>query len=254
MKVKRIILSIIIVSLIISGTLVVSASDVSPFTIIGTDDRVKVTDTTVSPYNAVANLTLRYSNGTVRYGTGFLIGPNTIATAGHVVYDRANGLGSPTSITVRLGDTPTSHPYGTQTVYSSNFYYPSAWKNSGGISNDYGVIKLNTAVNNITPFTISDQDTPVGTAIKIAGYDYKTAQQWKTSGTVVETFTGRIDYRMDTLPGMSGSPVYIGTRTVVAINTYDAGTKDEVVDEDWPGNNTGTKITSTVKAFFESHL
>lgn len=54
--------------------------------VFGEDNREKVEDAGVSPYNAILRLMLE-TEGTKARGTGFMIGQGLMLTAAHVMYD-----------------------------------------------------------------------------------------------------------------------------------------------------------------------
>jgi len=43
------------------------------------------------PYNTIVYIVTVGGNGTVYYSSGVIIAPNTVLTAGHVIYNRPNG-------------------------------------------------------------------------------------------------------------------------------------------------------------------
>lgn len=53
----------------------------------GSDNRAKVTDTSAEPYNTIVSLLINV-NGKEYRGTGFMVKPNVMLTAGHNIYDR----------------------------------------------------------------------------------------------------------------------------------------------------------------------
>src|SRR4051794_1063013 len=53
--------------------------------VIGVDSRVMVADTSPAPWRCICHLEVEYEYGPVGYGTGFLIGPNAVLTAAHVL-------------------------------------------------------------------------------------------------------------------------------------------------------------------------
>lgn len=57
--------------------------------IIGEDEQQRVNKQ--YPYSAVMFLGIRYSNGTVTTGTGVLVGPDIMLTAGHIFYHEKFG-------------------------------------------------------------------------------------------------------------------------------------------------------------------
>lgn len=66
-----------------------SNSQISPFTIFGDDDRTFISSSNISkfPYTAIGYLEVTLEDGSVRRGTGMLIGKNIVLTAGHMLYD-----------------------------------------------------------------------------------------------------------------------------------------------------------------------
>ena len=59
--------------------------------IIGTDDRLRINDTTKAPWRRHCVLRIEFPSGKVYRGTGFFIGERTLATAGHCVYLHEQG-------------------------------------------------------------------------------------------------------------------------------------------------------------------
>jgi V8-like Glu-specific endopeptidase len=54
--------------------------------VLGEDDRTEIGDTTVSPWKWVCSLIITSRDGHSWIGTGWLVGPHTVITAGHCVY------------------------------------------------------------------------------------------------------------------------------------------------------------------------
>lgn len=66
-----------------------------PSSVIGSDERVRISGTTSFPYRATVQLSIKYPNTSSTYGcTGFLVNPNTVVTAGHCVYSQDHGWAS----------------------------------------------------------------------------------------------------------------------------------------------------------------
>ena len=80
--------------------------------VIGTDDRVRVRKTKRNPWRKVVALRITACNGKVFRGSGFFIGPDTIATAGHCVYLHDHG-GWAKKIEVIPAANGSQRPYGT---------------------------------------------------------------------------------------------------------------------------------------------
>lgn len=82
------------------------SSGIGTQVVIGPDSRNMITDTYKYPYTAIARLTMTYEGiSGVAYGTGFLVGGNVLATAGHCLIDvDSNGVKHKlTSLKVEFG-------------------------------------------------------------------------------------------------------------------------------------------------------
>ena len=66
-------------------------SNILTHSVIGRDNRIRVTNTTLYPYRAIVHLVIQF-NGQEVYGcTGALISKDTVFTAGHCVYNKKLG-------------------------------------------------------------------------------------------------------------------------------------------------------------------
>lgn len=84
-------------------------------------------------------------------GTGFMIGPNAVATAAHILYQRQTignfFVGNATIIPANnIGSNP--KPFGT--ANAKYFYCGSGWANNGDFSDDWGIIELDSNIGNKT--------------------------------------------------------------------------------------------------------
>jgi len=177
--------------------------------IYGPDDRVRVSPATSFPASAVVQIT---RNGAA-HCTGWLYGPDIVATAGHCVHSGGSGGSWYTGLTVWPGRDGSSTPYGSCTVRQSHSV--SGWTNDGNEEYDYGALKLNCTIGNSTGwFGYWWQSASLaGTSTLINGYpgDKPFGQQWRgdsVSRTVAVSQTNQIFYTNDTIGGMSGSAVY----------------------------------------------
>ncbi|GIJ43133.1 extracellular metalloprotease [Virgisporangium aliadipatigenens] len=176
--------------------------------IIGTDDRIRITPATSFPASAVVQIT---RNGNA-HCTGWLYGPDIVATAGHCVNEGAGGAWY-TGLVVWPGRDGSSTPYGSCTVRQS--WSVNGWIVDGNEEYDYGALKLNCTVGNSTGwFGYWWQSASLnGYSTLINGYpgDKPFGQQWRgdyVSRTVVATTGNQVFYTNDTIGGMSGSAVY----------------------------------------------
>jgi V8-like Glu-specific endopeptidase len=210
--------------------------------IIGTDDRVRITATTNVPWRRVCALRISFPSGSTYRGTGFLIGPRAVATAGHCVYLHDQG-GWARQVEVIPGANGTARPYG-QAV-SSSLRSVGGWVNGKKPESDYGCIVLPPGAfggRSLGSFGCANFDAAkiVAQPAVLGGFpgDKPFAELWGMS-RVIKTVTAKtLIYDIDSVGGQSGAPVYImraGQRYVVGIHNYGQAT-----------GNSATRVTEPV--------
>ena len=193
--------------------------------VIGTDNRTRVTAVKTNPYYRIGFLYITDASGNHKIGTGFLISKNYMLTAAHCVYMSGKPV---KSITAYFG--ANGNEYGVS-ANSSIIGWCSSYESTKSIANDWGYIKLDSDVGNTCGwFGIGyTTDTNLKSAsFTICGYpgdknSYNSAskmhgqyvQMWKDTGKLSDIYTGYITYKMDTYGGQSGSPVYNATSQIV---------------------------------------
>jgi glutamyl endopeptidase len=188
--------------------------DIGTESIFGPDNRVRVNPTTSFPARAVVMIT---RNGAA-HCTGWLYGPDIVATAGHCVHSGgAGGTWYTGQLTIWPGRNGASAPYGSCTA--RRLYSVAGWTSSGNEAFDYGAIKLNCNIGNRTGwFGYWWQAASLaGTSTLVNGYpgEKPFGQQWRgdsVARTVAVSQANQIFYSNDTTGGMSGSPVYQNRR------------------------------------------
>ena len=83
------------VSRTLEGPLPIGAASYGPMVaeaVLGRDDRIQINATHDYPWRAHASLLVVARDGSRWIGTGWFIGPHTLATAGHVVYIKNSGV------------------------------------------------------------------------------------------------------------------------------------------------------------------
>ena len=213
--------------------------------VIGADDRVKITATGSYPWRAHASLLITARDGSMWIGTGWFIGPHTLMTAGHVVYIKNSGVpgrdGFVNSVKVMPGRNGSTLPYGS--VTSSNLRTVQGWASSGDQDYDYGAIILNTNLGSQTGwfgFGVYSDATLKASVANISGYpgDKPDGTQWYAARRVASVGPRKVYYDIDTYGGQSGSAVYRivgGSRYAMAIHAYGGATA-----------NSGTRIVTPV--------
>jgi glutamyl endopeptidase len=218
--------------------------------VIGADGRKPVTNTEGFPARATAMVVFRDHAGTTFFCSGWLIGKDTVVTAGHCVADGDGGALFPVrSYRIVPGfnaDARPSQPYG---VCGARRLYPNVtWKNSGRDDYDYGAIKLDCTVGAATGWYGYRRAVATHDVITVEGYpgDKTLGTQWKMAGHVTLVQGRRVFYKADTFGGQSGSPVWrrIGTRCRacgIAIHGYGVYGRPP-----YSNNNHGARITTPV--------
>ncbi|NEZ57522.1 trypsin-like serine peptidase [Adonisia turfae] len=198
-----------------------------PESICGTDTRSQITSTTRVPWRWNCKLVIHAPNGGKYHGTGFLIGPCTVMTAGHCVHGGKGGQWM-RKIEVIPGMDGAKRPYGT--YVSSNLRSVTGWTRDGKPTHDYGAIilgsnhKVGCRVGYFGFANYSDS-TLKNMLVNTAGYpaDKPFGTQWYTYGKIEKVESRRLHYMFDTYGGQSGSSVWrltSGQRYAVGIHAY----------------------------------
>jgi V8-like Glu-specific endopeptidase len=220
------------------------AEGLRPEALIGSDDRIRIRDTAHFPWRPICSLKIRTGDGEFFYGTGWLIGPKTIITAGHCLFLPSMG-GWAESIEIVPGHDGHERPYGTFT--STEFRTVRGWTDNLEQRFDYGAIQLphGQDLGKVGHFgyAVYDSASLLGAQLNVAGYpiDKPEGTLWWAARKTKRVDRGRLSYDIDTTGGQSGSPVWrldpTGRRLVVGIHTN--GTRRA---------NSATRITDDVFA------
>ncbi len=198
--------------------------------IIGTDDRVRVMNTTRVPWNRICHLNILTTTGKRYLGTGFLVGRRTVITAGHCVHI-ANQGGWVRQIEVSPGRNGNNKPYGTHTATA--FRSVRGWVANRLRNHDYGAIIMPRSVN-LSPaigafgFANYTDAFLMSKRLNLAGYpgDKPAGTMWFHAMRAKAVTARTIGYDIDTVSGQSGSPVWVrladGRRIAVGIHTNGA--------------------------------
>ena len=210
--------------------------------IVDRDDRVQITQTTLIPWRRLCALRIQFPSGSSFRGTGFLVGPRAVVTAGHCVYLRNQG-GWARKVEVIPGCNGTARPFGQ--VESMAFRSVGGWVNSNKPESDYGCIVLPAGAfngRNLGSFGFAAFEAPALLAqpAVIAGFpgDKPPYEMWGAARALKGVTAKTLLYNTATMGGQSGAPVYIkrnGQRYVVGIHNYGSST-----------GNTATRITRPV--------
>lgn len=213
--------------------------------IIGADNRTRISPTTSYPWRAICALKITAKDGSKWIGTGWLIGPRTVITAGHCVYMHDRG-GWAKSVEVIPAMNDASRPYGSG--ISANLRSVTGWTQSKKRENDYGAIILpeNYKPGNTTGYFgygVKDDSYIKSAILNLSGYpgDKGGNQQWFMAMKAKSVSTRVITYEIDTMGGQSGAPVWVkvgNARTCLGIHTN--------------GHSSGNSATRIVSAVFSN--
>jgi V8-like Glu-specific endopeptidase len=198
-------------------------------TVCGRDDRVQIGTDGTLPWRMICQLLITMGNGTRSRGTGWLISPRTVMTAGHCVYSAPNG-GWVKSIEVVPGMSGQLRPYGSG--ISQDFQSVAGWVKRSEVAQDYGCVILpeDARLGDKTGWfgfaSLPDADL-TNLLANNSGYpgDKAFGTQWYNAGRITGVEPDRLAYMFDTAPGQSGSPAWryskaLAKRHVVGIHNY----------------------------------
>ncbi|MCP4582498.1 MAG: serine protease [candidate division Zixibacteria bacterium] len=194
--------------------------------VIGRDDRVRITNTRAYPWRCICSLLITARDNSRWIGTGWLCGPGTVITAGHVVYMHRHG-GWARRIEVIPGRNAASRPFGSVTV--THLRSVKGWTRKRKRSHDYGAIILpssNKYGNRLGYFGFANLSffSLMGLKVNLSGYpgDKPAGTQWWHARRIKFVTPRTLVYNIDTAGGQSGSPVWRlrkGKRHAVGIHT-----------------------------------
>jgi glutamyl endopeptidase len=224
-------------------------------TILGKDNRTRVSDTTTKPGRMVALMTLAGN----QWCTGFMIGPDTLVTAGHCVYDiTSNAFLDASQIAVYPGyDSAAANPAPYGGCAARLLLSTTGWTVLHSDEYDYGAVKLTCTVGQQTGWFgwWSQTASLDGTQSRNIGYPGdKPLGEWKSTDSIRVSEPRRLYYANDTYGGNSGSPIFTkraagaaqcGGWCVMAVHGY--GTYGSYPTSAW---NHGVRVTKDVSDTF----
>ena len=178
---------------------------IDPLTVFGKDDRILVKNVSLYPYTATARLTVTYQDGSVSYGSGFMVGPKLLATAGHMLINKSNSHMK--DVVIEFGLYKEGNYFYRTKKFTQYIYY-------GGYSGydpytDYGFIVLSSRVGtNVTGTFGIDPNIAVGRTVSVSGYPGGNPYMYVANGKMLAVEDDLLTYDADMTPGESGGPVY----------------------------------------------
>ena len=220
-----------------------------PTIIVAPDDRVRVTKNAEYPWRCICELRILARDGSRSTGTGWLVAPRVVVTAGQCVY-RQDAGGWAAQVEVIPGRNGALRPFGS--AVSSELRSVPEWTDHHDFEYDYGAILLPSDYRfgdalGWFGYTPRDDAYLREATLNIAGYpgeggngrDAEEGTQWFSHGIASQLDERRLSYGISTTSGQRGSPVWEmtpnGERYGVAIHS--GGTRL---------GNGGTRITRPV--------
>jgi len=211
--------------------------------IIGNDDRIEVPNISEIPFSGICYLEIVPPDGGVTFvGTGWLISPTVVITAGHCVYcspwkngdePETYGRGRAAAITACFGQRGNTSR---EKINAIAVEYPAEWQsNQQHREYDFAAIQLERpASSSFVPFVFGDGDDDFlkDMGVCIAGYPANTKKKsfnktmYMHSGRIMGVEPQRLEYQIDTSAGDSGAAlVYYDKEenTNVVVGIHNAG-------------------------------
>lgn len=188
------------------------------------DSRTKVSSPS-GRYSNTVLLIVKFEGQAEIAVSGWMIGPKTVATAGHCVYKYGKGWAE--SITVYPGASGGNYPFGSASainMWAGGDYMANDGNYAVGVYDDWGVIELDSNLGNQTGWlglvAAENYSSVAGATFQTNGYpadlenaNVSTGNEWMY--TCYGSFTGSkprflptMYINIDFAGGQSGSPIY----------------------------------------------
>jgi len=229
------------------GAAVASPDTFIPFSVIGTDDRFAVLDTTQFPARAIVQIRFENHSGRQSLCSGTMISPDTVLTAAHCVHSGTRNGRPYSKFRFFPGRNVGAAPFGECNARAA--FVLSGWTEGDnpldGREYDLGAFKLDCNVGDATGQVairvLGDDELGIKTTVHGYAADKAPAgRQWISEDElrVLQDLKGFYDN--DTFGGTSGSAVFETGKTDTIIGVHTNGLHGE---EPWASHNAFTRIT-----------
>ncbi len=219
----------------------------TPFSVIGQDERVAVTETVSYPARAVVQILFETASGSQRICTGAMVGPHTVLTAGHCLHSGTSTGQLYRNFRVIPGRNVGAGPFGA--CRATRVFVLAGWTGAqtGDEARyyDLGGLRLDCEVGRATGWlgvrALADAETGIETVVHGYAADLSPpGRQWISRDRLHILWDLKGFYQNDTFGGTSGSPVLAGGAPDTIIGVHTNGLHGE---EPWASFNAFTRIT-----------
>lgn len=187
--------------------------------VIGTDQRIKVSNFKSTPYKQVVLLNMTFPNGKTYTGSGTMVGRDSVLTAAHNIYSKSAG-GWASKIVVYAGVEGQKFHIGK--AQSKKIHTLNQWINKRDFQYDLAIIKLNNNLGDKTGILPITSKVRLNESIETSGFpaDKGSNIQFRSKGFLNKIETNNLYYDMDTNPGQSGSSVRNANNQIIGVHTF----------------------------------
>jgi glutamyl endopeptidase len=200
--------------------------------VLGVDERTRILETDLLPWRMICALRMFAEGGSGAIGTGWLVGPRTVITAGHCVHDMRFFGGWADTIEVSPGRNGPDFPF--DTVAATRFSSVDRWVAEADPDFDIGCIHLDEPLGDTVGWFAIGSLGPSelkGHMVNISGYPGdrgRGTEQYFHHNRILNVGDRRVFYDVDTFGGQSGAPVWIHEAEgdpplVIGIHAYGVG-------------------------------
>ncbi|MBP6950928.1 MAG: SEL1-like repeat protein, partial [Alphaproteobacteria bacterium] len=215
----------------------------------GQEGYVRVMNPSELPYQFHGHMIIKFLNGKEYVGSGTLVGPHHILTAGHNIFSHKIGEGWATSVKFIPARNEAEMLFGE--AQGAVLLSVSNWVENQNKEYDFGMVILDESIGYRTGWAgifAAPDNFLKQSIIHISGYpgnkvekDRQLAQMWTMSHHVKTVLKDQITYEIDTYPEQSGSGVWTQLTDysgyyVVGVHAYD--------EENQNDENAATRISA----------
>lgn len=197
----------------------------------GTAPSTQVSNARDGFFSGICHLYIDTGWGGGMGGTGWLISPRCVITAGHNVHGGKGKNFYPAVYVFAGRNGINDKPFLMKKVSNKQLRVSRGWSSFGKLSDDYGAIILSNDIrsphNNSTPnilqLALPAEEIPPGEAVLVTGYPTSRPRgtQWCCLGRAENFRHQQVSYKANTEDGFSGGPIVLRrSLTVVGVHNY----------------------------------